>query len=272
MKSWTAVLIVTLAISTIAARDHDETASLDRASAEDFLRTAEVIELEDFDNRGVTSPKKATLSDGTHTLHAVFKNINTFYPKKRLSNGSTVFGMRDTYKHEIAAYELDKLLGFDMVPPTIHRKIGMEHGSLQLWVYDAMTEWQRSKERGFSPPDLESWNNQMSTVRTFHQLIWDSDYNNVSNLLIDRDWKIWIIDSSRAFRTDRKLRLEDALTRFSRPLLSALRNLDREQLDTAMRPWLSPKQVKGLWHRRNRILELARMRVDEFGAETVLYD
>ena len=39
-----------------------------------------------------------------------------------------LFNLKDHYKNEIAAYELDKLLGLGMVPPTVERKIGREWG------------------------------------------------------------------------------------------------------------------------------------------------
>ena len=68
-----------------------------------------------------------------------------------------------------------------------------------MWVYDSMTEWDRAKVKMIPPPDPVAWNDQMHVVRLFMQLTWDTDYNNVSNLLIDPGWKIWKIDSSRAF-------------------------------------------------------------------------
>ena len=32
-------------------------------------------------------------------------------------------GYWESYKSEIAAYELDKLLGLDMIPPTVERRV-----------------------------------------------------------------------------------------------------------------------------------------------------
>jgi hypothetical protein len=169
-------------------------------------------------------------------------------------------------------YELDKLLGLDIVPPTVERQIGREVGSLQLWVDGSMREWERKNIRKVSPPDMEAWNNQISTLKVYLQLIWDTDFNNISNLLVDESWKLWKIDASRAFYIDRKLRREDSLNRFSRKLLAALENLDRDELEKTLKPWLSPRQIKTLWQRRARVLELADERVAEFGEGPVLYD
>ncbi|MEN8164571.1 MAG: hypothetical protein ABFS37_10615 [Acidobacteriota bacterium] len=241
-------------------------------AAEEFLKTAEITALDNFATKGITRPRKATLTDGEVTAKAVFKTVEEFYPKQRLSSGRTVFKLRDRYQHEIAAYELDKLLGLDIVPPTVERRIRRDIGSLSMWINGTMTEWHRKKVKKLSPPDIEAWNNRMFTVRLFMQLTWDTDFNNISNLLIDADWKIWKIDSSRAFQATKKLRREGSLTRFSRPVLRALEDLDRETLNQKLGPWLKDDQLKGLWTRRARILELAQERVEERGEAAVLYD
>ena len=141
-----------------------------------------------------------------------------------------------------------------------------------MWVTRAMTEWERKKIQKLSPPDMAAWNNQVSTLKVFLQLIWDTDYNNISNIMVDESWNIWKVDSSRAFRIDAGLRREDSLTRFSRTLLSSLEDLDHSEFEKVLSPWLNARQVKTLWQRRTRILELSGERVAEFGEESVLYD
>lgn len=265
-------LLMVFALQGMADEAPAPPLALTGETAEAFLRHAEVIELEEYDNKGITKPRKATLSDGELSLFAVFKDIDEIHPKIKAANGRTVLYLKDCYKHEVAAYELDKLLGLDLVPPTVGRKIGRDRGSLQMWITGAMTEWERRKEKETPPPDMAEWNNQVSTLKLFLQLIWDTDYNNISNIMVDEDWKIWKIDSSRAFRIDGHLRREDALTRFSRSFLTSLENLDRKKYEKALRPWLHKKQIKAMWQRRTRILALAKERVAEFGEASVLYD
>lgn len=241
-------------------------------AAEEFLKTAEVTEIGQYATKGITKPQKATLTNGEVTTTAVFKTIDEFHVKAKIANGKTIFKLKDSYKHEIAAYELAKLLGLDFVPPTVERKIRRNVGSLSMWVNGTMTEWHRKKVMDLSPPNSRLWNDRMFTIRVFMQLTWDTDYNNISNLLIDGDWKIWKIDSSRAFRPTEKLRREGSLTRFSRSFLQALEGLTREHVDESLGPWLTDDQLEGLWARRNRILDLAQERIEKRGEAAVLYD
>jgi hypothetical protein len=242
------------------------------APSEEFLKSAKVVSVKEFDKLAITRPLKVELTDGHLTCYAVFKTIDQVAVKMKFSDGRTELRFSDRYRYEIAAYELDKLIGLGIVPPTVKRQIGRETGSLSLWVENSMTEWERLKVRDLHPPDLEMWNNQIHTIRLFQQLIWDTDYRNISNLLVTADWKIYKIDSSRAFRTHDTLRREESLRRFSRSLLERLRELSRKELKARLGRWLSKEQIEALWARRGLILELADRRIAEFGEDAVLFD
>jgi len=266
------VLPALFAVQSAAVEPPTPALALEGAAAEVFLLEAEVTDLEGFGSKGITKPRKATLSDGERTLHAVFKDVDDYEPKSKTPDGRVFFSLSDSYKHEIASYELSKLLGMDIVPPTVGRTIDRKNGSLQLWVDGSMREWERKNVKKLTPPDMDRWNNQIATIKLYLQLIWDTDFNNISNLLVDESWKLWKIDASRAFYVDKKLRREDSLNRFSRKVLAALETLDREALDTTLERWLSARQIEALWQRRTRILELAAENVAKFGEESVLYD
>ncbi len=238
--------------------------------AEQFLRTAKVLELKIFGNRGVTRPRRAVLTDGDRELKAVFKDIDDFEAVKELED-ATILNFRDSYRHEIAAYQLDLMLDLGIVPPCVRRRIGSDVGSLCMWVEGAITEWERKFEKKISPPDLEAWNQQMHTIRLFLQLIDDMDYKNVSNLLVTPDFKIYKIDSSRAFSQDSELRKERSLTRFSRSLLASLRRMDEHEVEARLHRYLNNAQIKALMARRDRILRLAEERIAAQGEEGVLY-
>ena len=267
-----AYLLGFIALQSGAAEVPRPAVALVGEAGEVFLRTAEIVSLEEYETKGITRPLRATLTDGNLTLRAVFKDVDTLDVKWKTDDGRVYLNVIDHYKNEIASYELDKLLELGMVPPTVERRIGRDVGSLQFWVEGSMTEWDRKRVAKLSPPDMEAWNNQVSTIKLYLQLIWDTDFNNISNVMVDTNyWKLWKIDASRAFHSRAKLRNEDSITRFSKRFLAALENLDREVLDEKLGPWLSRRQIKALWQRRDRILELAEDRVAEFG-DSVLYE
>jgi hypothetical protein len=265
------VLVPPFVLHDAAAEEPASALPLTGDAAEDFLSTAKVLELKTFKAAGVTMPRKATLSDGERTLDALFKDIDTYLPRGTLSGGEVVFRFRDSYRHEIAAYELDKLLGLAIVPPCVKRRISSEVGALCLWLEGTITEWERLEQPDAEPPDTEDWDRQMMTIRLFLQLIYDLDYKNVANLLIDERFKIYKIDSSRAFRTDRELRDPAELTRFSSSVLEALGSLTSDDVQASLKPWLNKDQIKGLMARRDLILELAEARVAALGEDEVLY-
>jgi hypothetical protein len=243
----------------------------DDAAIEEFLKTASVVDREETP-RGVTRPVRMTLERDGETHEAVWKTVDEYKSSVRFSDGRTVFGFYDRWTHELAAYAVDRRIGLDMVPPTVERCFEEEGcGSLQLWVPDTITESERL-EKGLSPPDPEDWNDQMFKVRLFHNLIDDIDYNNIGNLLVDDDFRIYVIDSSRAFRVDRQLQSPDNLERFSRSLLEGLARLDEEWLEEHSDGRLSKAQIKGLLHRRDEILERAERLIAERGQAEVLYD
>ena len=274
MSAMTAAILV-LALQTAQSAAVGTPAQglpLEGAAAEEFLKTAKIRSVGNFPTHGVTRPKKVELSDGERTLFAVFKTIDEYAQRKEFPDGDSELNFSDSWKYEIAAYELDKLLGLGIVPPVVNRWIQGNEGSLSLWVEGSMTEWERVKVKKISAPDTVAWNNQMYTVRLFLQLIYDVDYKNVNNLLVTQDWKVYKIDSSRSFRNHKKLFAEESLGRFSRTVLASLRQMTMEQLEGSLSQWLSKRQIKALWVRRGLILELADQMVEENGEDTVLFD
>jgi hypothetical protein len=239
-------------------------------TAETFLRTADVVRKKAL-GLGITRSDQYTLSDGTRTCRAVWKTIDEF---KRgltsLEGGAVIVDFADSWKHEVAAYELDKLIGLGLVPPTVERTFGRTRGSLQLWVEKAMTEADR-KQRKISPPDVRSWNEQMYKVRLLHQLTYNTDSRNIRNVLFDPAFRVYAVDSSRAFAVYDDLPSEEELTRICRSVLEPLKTLDRPALDAKLGRWLNGPQIVTLLKRRDRIVALAERRVRDEGEAAVLY-
>ena len=85
----------------------------------------------------------------------VFKDVNRSETGVKAVVQQWEFVFQDSYKTEIAAYEIDKMLGSGMVPATVERVIDNRRGSLQLWVDVLMSEEERLKNR-ITPPDALS--------------------------------------------------------------------------------------------------------------------
>jgi hypothetical protein len=239
-------------------------------AAESFLKTADILKKKSI-AVGVTRSAKLTLGEGSRTAHAIWKTIDESVPGVTdLEGGGFVVDLADSWKHEVAAYELDKLVGTGLVPPTVERTIDHVKGSLQLWVEKAMTEADR-KERRIGPPDVEAWNRQMYDVRLLHQLTFNTDARNIRNVLCDPSFRVYAVDFSRAFANYEQLRSEAELQRFSRDALAKLRALDRPTLDERLGRWLSGRQIAALLKRRDRILALADRLVAAKGEAAVLF-
>ncbi len=239
-------------------------------AAEEFLHAAGLVRKKAL-GVGITHSEQYTLSDGSRTHKAVWKTIDEF--KRGITtfdDGRVVMDFADSYKHEIAAYELDKLIGLDLVPPTVERSFGRTTGSLQLWVEGSMTEADR-KQKKLAPPDTQAWNEQMYKVRLLHQLTYDTDSRNIRNVLIDPAFRVYAIDFSRSFTGYADLPSEKELLRFPRSALEALKILELPTLDARLGRWLGRPQIEALLKRRDKILALAARRVAESGEAAVLY-
>ena len=85
------------------------------AELEEYFRTAPIERIEEVPI-GVTKPKRAFFAPGGLVSSVTFK---------RLPMGRRL-GYWEAHQSEIAAYELDRLLGLDMVPVTVERRVGSE--------------------------------------------------------------------------------------------------------------------------------------------------
>ena len=104
-------------------------------------------------------------------------------------------GFWESYKAEIAAYELDKLLKLDMVPPTVERQLQGNKGAAQLWVENVF-----GLKAGASPGESNraDWEDQLVRMTMFDDLIGNRDRNQ-GNMLRDAAWNLILLDHSRAF-------------------------------------------------------------------------
>jgi hypothetical protein len=234
-----------------------------------FLLKAEVINSR-HTSKGVTSPYRLTMRLGNLTHDAHFQSIDETFPTRQFSDGSVELNFRDFYGCNIAAYQLSKLLGLDhMMPVTVFRKWSGKSGSMAWWLPAKMDEVDR-KRKNLEPPDQEAWNQQMHRVRVFHELVYETDPN-LTNVLMGEDWKIYMIDFTRAFRPRPDLREPRNLERCDRNLLEKLRQLDGKELAATTKGFLNNPQVKGVMQRRDKIVAHFEQLVKDKGEGKVLY-
>ncbi len=233
------------------------------AEIEHFLRTAQVTKSKLL-GTGVTRPRKLTLTDGKVVRNGIFKTIDEHRTGMTQLSTRGEVDFKDSWKYEVAAYELDKMLGIGMVPVTVEREVERERGSLQIWIDNAMTEADRVKKK-LSPPDAEAWNRTIFKVRAFDELIFNFD-RNLGNLLVGPDWKLYMIDHTRSFKVFKELKSPDGLTRFSVSLMEAMKKLDKATLKEKCGSYLTGPEIEGMFARRDKILEIYARRVAEKGA------
>jgi len=90
--------------------------------------------------------------------------------------------------------------------------------------------------------------------------------------VIDEDWKIWMIDHTRAFRRHERLRRSQTLGKCDRKLLDALRSLSRERIDRELGPFLNKSERHAVLARRDLIVELFEKKIKIAGESKVLFD
>jgi hypothetical protein len=233
-----------------------------------FLLNAKVIKSE-HTKKGITEPWRLTLSDGTITHDASFQTIDEHKPSMQLASG-TELNFVDSYKYNIAAYQLAELLGLDdLVPVYVERKWHGDAGSLSWWLPVKMDEVERHKQN-LKPPDPDAWNQQMYRVRVLDQLVYDNDPN-LTNVLISENWKIWRIDFTRAFRLSKDLRDPKDVDHCDRRLFEKLKALDGNELQEKTKHYLSKDEVKALMARRDKIVARLQELISEKGESEVLY-
>ena len=240
------------------------------AQQEKFLLAAPIVRTKGAPG-GATGTTRATLRlDGfEHDAH--IQTIDDVKPVVNLRSGLE-FDFRDSYKGNVAAYRLDRLVGLGMVPVTVVRDYERKEAAFTWWLDDVvMTEGQR-RAKGAKSPDTESWNRQIYIVRVFDQLIYNFD-RNLGNLLIDSAWRIWMIDHTRAFKVLEKInKPTDLGTRCERNLFAAMKRLDRTILATTMKGVMSSGQIDGLLIRRDLIVKHYEDALAQHGEARVLYD
>lgn len=222
------------------------------AEFEAFLRTAKVVKIEDL-KIGVTRPKRAYLEPGGLAGSFAWKPL-----APRMYSGYW-----ESYKSEVAAYELDKLLDLNMVPVVVERRVDGTSGAAVLWL-ENVHGWDSVLK--LNPPP--TWGFNLARMKMFDDLIGNGDRNK-GNLLSDDSWNLFLIDHSRAFSTD--LKLPSRLEHIDRRLWDRMVALDQPTLRARLGPWIDSRQIGAMLARRDRMQQVIDDLVKRLGAGQVFF-
>jgi hypothetical protein len=263
-----ALLIATAVICLQPLKAADDPA-LSKDQIKEFLLNAQVVGSKEI-GQGVTHSLKLTLSNGTLTHDASFQNIDEHKPQARLTSGGVESNFVDSYKYNLAAYILAELVSFDdMMPVYVERIWKGTTGSLSWWLPVMMDDQERYL-RNIQPPDQDKWDRQIYKLRLFNLLVADTDPN-LTNILIDHDWKVWRIDFTRAFRLQKDVQIPKDLVRCERRFFEKLKLLHGDELAARTKKYLTESEVEAVMARRDKILTHFDKLIAEKTADTVLY-
>jgi len=258
-----------LCLPVLFALSAPQELSLSEEAMKDFLLNARVTNSVRV-KKGKTGISRLTLTDGRLTHDAAFQSVDIHKDLMVYADGKTEANFRDTYLFNLAAYELAKLVGLgDMMPVTVERKWNSKNGALTWWLDYKMDEDIRSKEN-IQPPDAEAYNRQMLKILVFSDLVYDTD-RNPGNVLITRDWRLWMIDFTRAFRLETELEDLGDLVRCDRQLLEKLRGLKEEQVVEKTKRYLSREEIGAVMARRSKLVAHFDKLISRNGERAVLY-
>jgi hypothetical protein len=273
------VLVALLLISAVPAPAYAQAVAAAPApqltveQMKDFLKTARVVRWRTT-SKGITAPKRMTLSDGVITHDAVFQSVDERQTVANLTGGGrqakTELNFVDSYRYNLGAYAISVLLGLDyMMPVHVERRWSGAVGSISWFVESIMDESDRLKKK-IQPPNPTDWNNQMYRMRIFSALVRDTD-RNLTNVLITPEWKVIMIDFSRGFRLQAELMHEKDLAKMDRALMARLEAMTRDGVKQAVGDWLTNAEIDAMMKRRDMLVAHFKKLIAELGEEKVLY-
>jgi len=234
--------------------------SFNQDEMEIYLKNAEVISIERDLELGRTNFWTITLNDGNKERKAIFKHVNR--PRPLL--------LPDCYKYEIAAYQLNKILGLNVVPPVVERKINHYTGSVQLLIEKAMTDRDR-KMRGIEPENPDEFKNDLDIINIFEILVYDQCRDSSDTLIQLDKWKVWRVDFSEAFSPSTLIFNDCQIQRCSRILYNRILALANNQLEKELDTYLNKNEINALLERKHMIIKTIKHLIKQKGEDQVLF-
>jgi hypothetical protein len=228
----------------------------DAAARAAFLRTARVVRAVPI-GKGVTHPFRLTLSDGRLTHDAAFQGVDERTTENDRREGRRRAGERDfvdSWRYNVAAYEIAVLLGLgDMMTVTVERVWDSRRGALSWWVDEVAMDEEERQRTGATGPDPARLSRQQQVMAVFAALLHDVDRNK-GNVLYTKDWRLVMIDFTRAFRLGAELSWPIAAVQIRRDVFEHLRQLTPASIAAVASRWLTPFEIDAVVKRRDLLL------------------
>ena len=244
--------------------------AMTREQMELFLTSAAIIQ-EKTTSTGVTRPVRATLSDGVQTHDAQFQTVDQARAVFEAGKASEV-DFKDTYRFNIAGYRLAQLVGLETVPMSVARRYKGKDSAVTWWIDDVMfDEGGRAKLAAQAMgPDPERTQKQIYIMYVWDELIQNRDRNQ-GNILWTKDWTMWLIDHTRAFRSGTSLLKPERLHRVERTLFEKMKQLTEESVSQAMKGILTRGEISAMLKRRDALVRHFEKRIGELSEPSVFF-
>jgi len=266
------VLLIVIAYGTVAPTAQAPATSapvvLTPAQMEEFLLKAKIVTMRRA-GEGVTNSRRATMTDGTLTHDTHIQIVDQSRVLFEAGKFSEV-NFKDTYRYNVAAYRLARLLELDNVPMSVERSVEGRPAAVTWWIDDVMMdEGDRRKKNARDPNPLRA-TGYVYRQRVFDELIQNRD-RNLGNLIYTSDWKQWMIDHTRAFRLGRTLLKPDQLIRIERSFFENLKTLTPASVAEAVGMSLTKQEIEAVIARRDVLVRLFEGKIAERGEAAVLF-
>ncbi|MCJ7581373.1 MAG: hypothetical protein MUP98_12680 [Candidatus Aminicenantes bacterium] len=244
----------------------------EREKWEKLLQDADIVGQTQLGGKeAVTEPWVLELDADGVKFRAIWKN-----PLGRVK------GFLESWKWEIAAYQLDKLLGLNMVPVTVEKRFEGELGSCQLWIEDTFT-LKKKEEEDMKMPSYKvyPYNRSLFKQRAWDNLLYNEDRHQ-NQFLFTQDWRLLLIDHSRSFPTskastkkliyDEKFKEGPRLMKeLPRVLYENIKALTAEKIKGVVGEYLTAEEIDAVLVRRDLVIAWVDNYIKEMGEDKVLY-